>query len=47
MKNFKHVYILVSELDPDRHYTGLKEELQGRLKSHNAGKVPHTAKHKP
>ncbi len=47
MKNFKHVYILVSELDPDRHYTGLTEELQGRLKAHNAGKVPHTAKHKP
>jgi len=47
MKNSKHVYILVSELDPDRHYTGLPEELQGRLKAHNAGKVPHTAKHKP
>lgn len=47
MKSFNHVYILVSELDSDRHYTGLTENLQGRLKAHNAGQVPHTAKHKP
>jgi len=47
MKSFNHVYILVSDLDPDRHYTGLTEDLQGRLKAHNARQVSHTAKHKP
>ncbi len=48
MKNaFHHVYILVCESDESRHYTGLTDDLDGRLKAHNYGQVPHTAKHKP
>jgi predicted GIY-YIG superfamily endonuclease len=48
MKNtFHYVYILVSESDESRHYTGLTEDLETRLKAHNAGQVPHTAKYRP
>ncbi len=44
MKGFHYVYILVSEQDEKRHYTGLTENLIDRLKAHNAGQVPHTSK---
>jgi putative endonuclease len=44
---FHYVYILVSESDPSRHYTGLTENLENRLKAHNAGQVPHTSKFRP
>ena len=44
---FHYAYILVSESDPDRHYVGLTDNLEQRLASHNAGKVPHTSKHLP
>jgi predicted GIY-YIG superfamily endonuclease len=44
---FHYVYILVSELDPDRHYVGLTDNLENRLASHSAGKVTHTSKHRP
>lgn len=48
MKNtFHYVYILVSESDESRHYTGLTEDLETRLKAHNVGQVPHTAKYRP
>ncbi|NOR05913.1 MAG: GIY-YIG nuclease family protein [Deltaproteobacteria bacterium] len=48
MKNtFHYVYILVSESDESRHYTGLTDDLEARLKAHNAGQVPHTAKYRP
>ena len=47
MKNtFHYVYILVSESDESRHYTGLTDDLEARLKAHNAGQVPHTAKYR-
>lgn len=42
-----YVYILKSETDKTRHYTGLTQDLEKRLKAHNNGQVPHTAKHKP
>jgi predicted GIY-YIG superfamily endonuclease len=45
--SFFYVYILQSEPDPDRFYTGLTADLESRLKKHNAGEVPHTAKFKP
>jgi putative endonuclease len=45
--SFHYVYILVSESDPSRHYTGLTQDLESRLQAHNAGKVPHTAKYTP
>jgi predicted GIY-YIG superfamily endonuclease len=44
---FSYVYILVSELDPARHYVGLSDNLKDRLRRHNAGEVSHTAKHRP
>lgn len=48
MKNtFHYVYILVSESDESRHYTGLTDDLEARLKAHNAGQVPHTTKYRP
>jgi putative endonuclease len=47
MKGFDYVYILTSQVDPSRHYTGLTDELEGRLRAHNSGKVPHTSKHRP
>jgi putative endonuclease len=42
-----YVYILQSLNDTSRHYTGCTTNLQARLKKHNEGGVPHTAKHKP
>ncbi|HEY2680791.1 MAG TPA: GIY-YIG nuclease family protein [Candidatus Udaeobacter sp.] len=47
MKDFCYVYILVSELDARRHYSGITRYLQPRLKEHNQGKCPHTSKHRP
>jgi predicted GIY-YIG superfamily endonuclease len=47
MNKFYCVYILVSELDESRHYIGLTENLEARIKAHNEGKVPHTSKYCP
>jgi predicted GIY-YIG superfamily endonuclease len=47
VKNFHYVYILVSEVDKTRHYTGLAEDVISRLKAHNAGQCCHTSKFKP
>ena len=44
---FSYVYILQSEASPDRFYVGMTDDLQERLRKHNAGKVTHTAKFKP
>ncbi|MFU8849367.1 MAG: GIY-YIG nuclease family protein, partial [Opitutales bacterium] len=46
-REFTYVYILRSEICPDRHYTGCTKDLSARLKKHNLGSVPHTAKFKP
>jgi len=43
---FYYVYILQS-VDEDRFYTGFSEDLENRLKGHNAGQDPHTAKYRP
>jgi predicted GIY-YIG superfamily endonuclease len=43
----KYVYILQCESDSTRYYTGLTDNLQARLKAHNAGQVFHTSKFKP
>jgi predicted GIY-YIG superfamily endonuclease len=37
MQNFYYVYILTSENDPTRYYTGFTEDLDKRLKAHNTG----------
>ena len=44
---FYYVYILQSEIDQKRFYTGFTENLDSRLKAHNSGNVPHTSKYKP
>ena len=44
---FCFVYILQSETDQERFYTGLTEDLESRLKSHNSGGCYHTSKYKP
>ncbi len=44
---FHYVYVLVSQLDPDRHYVGLTDNLENRLVAHNSGKVSHTGKLRP
>ena len=45
--NFFYVYILQSEADGQRFYTGITEDLRARLNQHNAGEVSHTAKFRP
>lgn len=44
---FSYVYILQSELDTNRFYVGLTDNLKLRLQKHNNGGVPHTAKFRP
>jgi hypothetical protein len=39
---FFYVYILQSESSGKHFYVGFTEDLQDRLKTHNAGQVPHT-----
>jgi predicted GIY-YIG superfamily endonuclease len=47
MSRFTYLYILQSERYPDRFYIGRTRDLRARLRQHNAGQVPHTAKWKP
>jgi len=42
-----YVYILTSERNPKQHYTGFTTNLTARLKKHNEGGCPHTAKFRP
>lgn len=37
MNGFHYVYVLVSDSDVTRHYTGLTEDLHARLIKHNTG----------
>ena len=41
------VYILRSEQNPRRYYTGVTSDLRGRLQTHNAGGCAATASHRP
>ena len=41
------VYVLKSEAEPPRYYTGLTSDMTSRLDAHNAGRCSHTAKHRP
>jgi putative endonuclease len=43
----KYVYLLESISHPDQDYVGLTDDLRARMKKHNAGESPHTAKYKP
>ncbi len=42
-----YVYLLESAVAPREHYVGRTADLRTRLADHNAGKSPHTAKHRP
>jgi putative endonuclease len=42
-----YVYILVSEPDPSKHYTGVTADLHQRLDQHNRGESAHTAQFRP
>jgi putative endonuclease len=43
----KYVDILQGGEPPTHFYVGSTDDLPARLKKHNAGDVPHTAKFKP
>ncbi|MGO8705902.1 MAG: GIY-YIG nuclease family protein [Candidatus Brocadiia bacterium] len=43
----KYAYLLQSLSNPRKRYTGLSADFQERLKQHNDGESPHTAKHRP
>ncbi len=47
MAKFFYVYILQSEIDHERFYTGLTDDLLKRVRNHNSGRVLHTAKWRP
>ena len=42
-----YVYVLRSESNPARHYTGFTEDPEARLQDHNSGKCPHSSKYRP
>jgi predicted GIY-YIG superfamily endonuclease len=42
----KFVYILESE-GGQRFYVGITDDIDARLRAHNAGHVTHTSKHRP
>jgi predicted GIY-YIG superfamily endonuclease len=44
---FSYVYILQSRAQTEHYYIGLTDNLKDRLRRHNAGEVPHTAKFRP
>jgi len=44
---YYYVYILQSQSDPKHFYSGFTENLEERLKYHNQGSCPHTAKYRP
>ncbi|MCX5634288.1 MAG: GIY-YIG nuclease family protein [Planctomycetota bacterium] len=44
---YYYVYILQSENDSERFYTGLTDDLESRLRTHNQGKCKHTSKYIP
>ncbi len=47
MSAFFYVYILECVSDPQRHYIGFTADLKERLREHNAGTSPYTAKYAP
>ena len=47
MATFHYIYILTSKSHPTRHYTGRTDDIGGRIRAHNAGQVPHTARFRP
>jgi putative endonuclease len=44
---YYYVYILQSLSELDCYYTGITQDLEKRMKDHNAGFSTHTAKYRP
>ncbi len=44
---FCYVNILQSQVDRERFYVGLTDDLHDRLRRHYGGEVPHTSKFRP
>jgi predicted GIY-YIG superfamily endonuclease len=42
-----HVYILQTLATPHHYYTGFTEDPDNRIRHHNEGGNPHTAKYRP
>ena len=42
-----YTYIIRSLSHPDERYIGMTDDVDQRLKTHNEGGSPHTAKHRP
>ena len=43
----KYVYLLQSISHPGKRYVGITADFEARLKQHDAGQSPNTAKHRP
>lgn len=43
----KYVYVLQSLIYPNQRYIGMAEDLEARLRTHNAGGSPHTSTYRP
>jgi putative endonuclease len=43
----RFVYVLRNTGENPRFYVGLTSDMGGRLEDHNAGRCPHTARHRP
>jgi len=43
----RYVYLLQSIRNPDQRYVGITAHLKKRFQEHNAGKSPHTSRHRP
>jgi putative endonuclease len=41
------VYVLKSHHEPPNFYVGITSTIQDRLADHNAGRCPHTVRHRP
>jgi putative endonuclease len=42
-----YVYLLESSSTPGQRYVGYSSDLRQRLRDHNAGKLPNTARYRP
>ena len=44
---YYYVYILQSDINPNRFYTGHTDDFESRLNAHNQGKCKNTSKYMP
>lgn len=43
----RFVYVLRSDVEPERHYVGITSDVDARLDWHNGGPCGHTVAHRP